>query len=266
MITIYTPINVEYRALYGLMECLKKQTCKEYVWHIVNWGKDDIDSIITDIRSVLDTIVFYDKIEAKGKYIVTDYVFRHATTPYVLGCPCEFHLKENAIESIVRQWSIIENNQLEDIAELRLLCENDTGHILGLFGSMDPNVEYCDATWHEMVLKKQCLIQAISSWHVRKFLECVKMDDYTLFSDKYNELATSLFWSSLGRKYQSRYVFTSIAIIDQSLHTNVTLPNLYNSFIANFYLFKQNIHYVGYNPVYFVRLGIHLILSGLKII
>ena len=43
-----------------------------------------------------------------GKYKVTEYMFNHTDEPYILGCPCEFTLKENAIETIIKQWQEIQ--------------------------------------------------------------------------------------------------------------------------------------------------------------
>ena len=193
------------------MSRLSCQTNKDFVWYIINWGDRDIDDMISQLRENSNLDIEYHKIEAKGKFIVTQFVFEHAKTNYILGCPCEFILKKNAIDVIIRQWREVQNKSL-NLAEVRAL----------------------------------------------KFRECVKMSDFKMFQDKYNELSTSLFWSAIGNKYKTRYIFKSIARINSNIQTNVITPNKYNAFVASYYMFIKNIKYFFYNPFYFIRLFIHI--------
>ena len=255
-ITIYTPINHDYEALIILMSRLSCQTNKDFVWYIINWGDRDIDDMISQLRENSNLDIEYHKIEAKGKFIVTQFVFEHAKTNYILGCPCEFILKKNAIDVIIRQWREVQNKSL-NLAEVRALCEDKTGNIVGKTDCF-MDVEFLDATWHDMVLKKHTTFHMISSWDVLKFRECVKMSDFKMFQDKYNELSTSLFWSAIGNKYKTRYIFKSIARINSNIQTNVITPNKYNAFVASYYMFIKNIKYFFYNPFYFIRLFIHI--------
>lgn len=263
-IAIYTPINADYDSLFALKACLDRQTVKDFVWHIISWG-DDISAIIDSLRNHSIFDILYDQIQVKGKYQVTEFMFNHTEEQYIIGCPCEFNLKENAIEEIISQWNDIESNARNHVAEVRALCgtpSNKVRHYL----TEHLSIAYLDATWHEMVLKKGLSIQAITSWDVAKFKECVKMSDYTLFKNQYNELSTCLFWSAIGRKYQTRYLFEQIAQERQDVCTNKTLPNRYNDVVAYYYMLTQNLSYFSYKPKFFFKTAIHLLVATLKII
>lgn len=263
-IAIYTPINADYDSLFALKACLDRQTTKDFVWHIISWG-DDICTIIDRLRYNSNYDILYDQIQVKGKYLATEFMFNHTEEPYIIGCPCEFELKENAIETIIRQWHDIQRNMDNNVAEVRALCGTPSKNV-ARYMSEYPSISYLDATWHEMVLKNGVSIQAITSWDVAKFKECVRMSDYTLFQNKYNELSTSLFWSAIGRKYQTRYLFEQIAQERQDVCTNKTLPNRYNDVVAYYYMLTQNLSYSSYKPKFFFKTAIHLLVATLKII
>ena len=263
-IALYTPINANYESLFVLKECLDSQTTKDFVWHIISWG-DDICTIIDRLRNNSNYDILYDQIQVKGKYLATEFMFKHTEEPYIIGCPCEFELKENAIETIIRQWHDIQRNVDNNIAEVRALCGTPSKNV-ARYMSEYPSINYLDATWHEMVLKKGLSIQAITSWDVAKFKECVKISDYTLFQNKYNELSTSLFWTAIGRKYKTRYLFEQIAYENKEICTNRTMPNKYNGLVANYYLLTKNFTYFFYKPKFFFRTAIHLLVETIKII
>ena len=263
-IAIYTPINANYDSLYILKGCLDRQTTSAFVWHIISWG-DDISDIIECLRSNSHFEIIYDKIAAKGKYKVTEFMFNHTDEPYILGCPCEFTLKEDAVETIIKQWQEIQKEGLNNIAEIRALCSIPSKKVELYLSRHSPNCSL-DATWHEVVLKMGLSIPAITSWEVTKFKECVRMSEYTLFQSKYNELSTSLFWTAIGRKYRTRYLFKQIATESQEINSNRTLPNKYNSLVAYYYLLTRNITYFFYKPTYFFRIAIHLLGATIKII
>ena len=263
-IAIYTPINVNYDSLFTLKGYLDKQTTKAFVWHIISWG-DDIRDIIECLRSNSHFEILYDKISARGKYKVTEYMFNHTDEPYILGCPCEFTLKENAIETIIKQWQEIQEEGLNNIAEVRALCSIPSKKVEHYLLEHSP-ICSLDATWHKVVLKMGLSISAITSWEVAKFKECVKMSDYTLFQNKYNELSTSLFWTAIGRKYKTRYLFKQIASENREICSNRTPSNRYNSFVAYYYLLTKNITYFFYKPTYFLSMAVHLLSTIIKII
>ena len=263
-IAIYTPINADYDSLFALKACLDRQTVKDFVWHIISWG-DDICAIIESLRNNSNFDILYDQIQVKGKYHVTEFMFNHTEEQYIIGCPCEFELEENAIEVIISQWNNIQNNAHRNIAEVRAFCVSPSKKVMH-FISVHSSIGYLDATWHEMVLKNGLSIQAITSWDVAKFKECVRMSDYSLFQNKYNELSTSLFWSAIGRKYKTRYLFEKIAQEKQDACTNKSLPNKYNDVVAYYYMLTKNLSYFSYNPRFFFKTAIHLLVAMVKII
>lgn len=263
-ITIYTPIKEDFDSLDLLFDSLKQQTNKEFVWYIVNYGDQDCfyQKIIKYRDSGLFTVE-YAYIPSKGKYLATDYIFNHAKTKYILGSPTSYLLKANTIEIFLKHWHDIETKNL-NIAEIRALSEDENHSLMGKT-EYEFSGEFVDITWHEMILKYRTTFEALSSWDKYKFRECVQMSKYELLAHKITELPTHLFWSSIGRKYQTRYINV---VLKSKVSTNdpEIIVNYYNNFVGLYYFLKENYKYIHYNPKYFLKSFLRMMICIIRLI
>jgi hypothetical protein len=264
-ITVYTPIAGNYENLNLIYNSLKSQTSSLFSWYILNYGKEDINDFIKKIRTegILD--FFYQHKFFKGRYLATSFAFENIKTKYIIGLDGNYILMPNAIDEISKCWLSIENAHIEDVAEIRAFAqigEDNSNRKLKQF----IDKEFVNSTWHEMVLKKRNYYEMLASWDREKFLKAVNISNYSLFENEIDEVDTTLFWSSIGRKYKTRYLAQFLkkksSIQDVEKKGIPKIVNHYNGFIYYHYYIKENFQYFFYNPIFHLKAVYHFIKSA----
>jgi len=264
-LTIYTPISSNYENLDLIYESLLRQTNKMFVWYIIDYNNSETaNTYVLRFQSENKIQVKYLYKPFKGRYLATKHAFENIDTDYIIGLDGGYFIVDDCVEVILSQWEQIEKDKYNAIAEIRGLAINNTHKLIGV-SKYQYKEEYVDMTWHQMVLKNGNYYEMLASWDRLKFLECIDFKRYDLFSDRIDELSTALFWSSLGRKYQTRYLSKSLKCKIDSQSLEQKTVNVYNTFVANYYFLVENIDYYFYSPKYYSGVVYSFIMASLKL-
>jgi glycosyltransferase involved in cell wall biosynthesis len=106
-LTVFTPTYNRAYTLHNCYESLKRQTCKDFIWLIVDDGSTD------ETKNIVDTWI------SEGNYFEIKYIFKenggmhtahnvayeHSTTELTMCIDSDDYLVDDAVESIVKYWS-----------------------------------------------------------------------------------------------------------------------------------------------------------------
>lgn len=261
--TVYTPTYNRAHTLVRVYDCLKNQSYKDFIWLIIDDGSTD------NTKELVDIWINEAKIKIRylykpngGKHTAMELAHRSVSTKYVIGLDSDDILLPNAIEIFQNQWKQIEDQGLDDeIAELRgfLSRKLDEKIIGGDFSIFKEGINYIDSNWHEWVLKKKCFHEMLSSFNTYKLNECVSISKYKYKIDNIKFISEGIFWSSIGRKYRTRYIRQIVGIVFYDSEGSLLRPKVkdknrfYNHMVGSFYMVDENIQYFWYNPSYFIK-------------
>lgn len=264
-LTIYTPINSQYENLDIIYESLTNQTNPLFVWYIIDYNvEESAKTYFLKFEKEGKLAIKYFHKPFKGRYLATKYAFENIDTTYIVGLDGAYYLANDGVETLLNQWNEIEMSKNTAIAEIRGLARNNSGTLVGISNFVYKE-DYVDLNWHQMVLKNKNYYEMLASWDRLKFLECINFTHYELFKDEIDELATSLFWSSLGRKYQTRYLNKILKCKIESERSELKSTNVYNTFVSNYYFLLENSSYFFNAPKYYSAVIYSFIGAGLKL-
>jgi hypothetical protein len=264
-LAIYTPINSQYENLDIIYESLTNQTNPLFVWYIIDYNViESAKSYFLKFEKENKLTINYSHKPFKGRYLATKYAFENIKTPYIVGLDGGYYLVNDGVDTLLNQWNEIENTKSTAIAEIRGLAKNNSGILVGTSNYVYKE-DYVDMSWHQMVLKNKNYYEMLASWDRLKFLECINFNQYDLYKNEIDELATSLFWSSLGRKYQTRYLNKILKCKIDSHNSALKSVNLYNTFVSNYYFILENSTYFFNAPKYYSAVIYSFIGAGLKL-
>ncbi|HEX8563134.1 MAG TPA: hypothetical protein VF676_09170 [Flavobacterium sp.] len=264
-LTIYTPIRSNYGNLDIIYDSLLGQGNKGFVWFIIDYGESEsANSYVSKFKSDNAIEVKYLYMAFKGRYLATKHAFENIETDYILGLDGGYFIVKDCVEVILNQWQSIEKEKNASIAEIRALAIDSAGKLVGK-SKYRYKDEHVDMSWHQMVLKKRNYYEMLACWDRRKFLECVDFNRYNLFSDHIDELSTTLFWSSLGRKYLTRYLNQSLKCkIDSQIPAKKN-ANVYNNFVSSYYFLVENRNYFFHSPKYYSAVIYSFVTSAINL-
>lgn len=111
MITVFTPTYNRAYILGQAYSSLKKQTCKDFIWLIVDDGSSDNTEEIVKKWKMENTIkIEYIKQQNSGKHIAHNTAVMNCKTKYFLILDSDDYLDEKAIEIILKDAKKIESN------------------------------------------------------------------------------------------------------------------------------------------------------------
>lgn len=272
-ITVFTPTYNRAPTLLRVYESLLKQSNQNFIWLIVDDGSTDITSetVLQWVNEDKIKIDYFYRCHG-GKHKAMEFGFSKFATKYALSLDSDDFLKPDAIEVFNKEWIRIESAGLtEQIAEIRAFASDDKG-ILSGYGnySMPENSEYIDATWHQMVLKFENHREMIPCWNVMKLRECVDFSKYKWHSTEIRFLGEGIFWSSIGRKFKTRYINKILLTVcfdggSSLLRESKGNGHYINIAVNSLYFLDENLGFFWWNPKYFFNLNLKLIISGLII-
>ena len=100
MITVFTPTYNRANLLPDLYDSLKRQTCKDFEWVIVDDGStDDTGSLVNGWLSQADFSICYTKKENGGKQRAVNLGLQLAKGEYFFIVDSDDILTDNAIET-----------------------------------------------------------------------------------------------------------------------------------------------------------------------
>ena len=129
-LTVFTPTYNRVELLYRGYDALKKQTCKDFIWMIIDDGSTD------DTKEVVEKwinqeeqfkIEYYYK-ENGGLYTAYNYAIEKSYTELMVCIDSDDYMPKDAIEKILNYWRKYGSNEYAGIVGLDFDANN---HVIG---------------------------------------------------------------------------------------------------------------------------------------
>lgn len=136
-LTIFTPTFNRALLLPRLYQSLKNQTCKDFVWMIVNDGSgDNTDEVVQSFLEEKIIEIQYIKQKNQGMHGAHNTAYRNCKTELNTCIDDDDKMPENAVELILSKWNALGENQKKYSGIIALDAYFD-GKIIGTQFSTD---------------------------------------------------------------------------------------------------------------------------------
>lgn len=195
MITIVTPTYNRLSCLPRLYRSLAMQTCRQFVWLVVDDGSTDAtENYIRGLRRGSDFPVEYVRKDNGGKHTALNVAIQEVETELFFIVDSDDVLTEDAVETILNDWSRLKDDGLCGMSYLRGYDE-DT-----VIGDLFPKDEERD-TFINMRFNRGIEGDKAEVWATR----CLK--EFGGFPEFKGErfISESVLWIKMARKYQMTF-------------------------------------------------------------
>lgn len=131
LLTVFTPTFNRAYCLSKCYESLKRQSCKSFIWLIVDDGSSDGTKELVEAWKEKDEgfDIKYVYKENGGMHTAYNVAYDNITTELSINVDSDDYLTDTAIEEIIRFW---ENNKRPDIGGIYALDCYENGEVVGL--------------------------------------------------------------------------------------------------------------------------------------
>ena len=107
-LTVFTPTYNRANTLERAYNSLEAQTCKDFVWLIIDDGStDNTQKIVEQIKRKATFPVEYHRKENGGRHTAVNYSYRFLKTEYVVTLDSDDELLPSAVEKMLNTWNYI---------------------------------------------------------------------------------------------------------------------------------------------------------------
>ena len=204
ILTFFTPTFNRAKFLRRIDECLQEQTCKDFVWIIVNDGsKDNTDEVATEILLENKIPVKYISKPNGGKHSAFRIALEQCETTYFQCMDDDDIYFANAVDFFLNKWKEIKNEDKGEIGAIRTLSRHPDGSYSANF-IIEEGLEYDAST----IETNYIMGRRQENWTC---YDTVKLRGIDLFkdywmSDCHKFVAESIWQTRFARKYKCRYV------------------------------------------------------------
>ncbi len=129
-LAIITPNYNRPQLLKRLYKSLKEQTCKDFIWYIIDDGsKDDPQEVVDSFVKEEQVEIVFKKKANGGKHTCINFALQLIESPYVVIVDNDDKLTPNAVETILKDFDEIkDNNKICGIGYLKAKFD---GNVIG---------------------------------------------------------------------------------------------------------------------------------------
>ena len=139
VLSVVTPAYNRAHLLSGCYESLRRQTCKDFEWIIVDDGSRDDTARVADSFADAGFPIIYIKKENGGKHTALNASHPHIRGKYVLILDSDDSLTETAVAAVLEQWGKYEAR--EDIGVVTFLRITPEGTLFAYVNDYDTPVD-----------------------------------------------------------------------------------------------------------------------------
>lgn len=265
-ITVLTPTYNRAKTLKRVYNSLVNQSDGDFLWLIVDDGStDETEETIKGFQDEHKIEIEYFKIPKGGQHKALQLGFHKAATKYLVKIDSDDALAHDAIEIFKQTWDSIEKNDDKGIGNVAALSRSDDNQIVGKW-RFPEGVNQIDSDWFEMVLKWNNHNDLLSCAKT-SILKEIYPPDYVFWHEEKTNIIDGVFFPRISRKCKTRYINKPLQIIYfdapfSSLRSMNTYENkFWKVIIDNKYFLDENIQYFFWQPGYYVRLILKLLIS-----
>lgn len=245
-ISIFTPTYNRALFLNRIYDCLVKQTCKKFIWIIVNDGSDDnTDEVVLNILNKEKLPIVYVKKTNGGKHSAFKIALDLTLTNYFMCMDDDDIYSENSVESLLKIW---DDCRCNEVGAIRTLVKKSNGELCSNV-YFQANNEFVDRT----TLEQRYVYNIIQeNWTCYKTMYLKSVDlfpsNYWL-SEQHTFFSESIWQGRFARKYKCRYV--NIVLREYTDDAPVSLmrskkdrKHYVNMFINSWFLLEEQSDYM----------------------
>lgn len=258
LFTVFTPTHNRAHLIGRLYESLKRQTCQDFIWQIIDDGSTDNTSEIVQ-GFISDGIlrIDYHYIENGYLHLASKLSSQITTTKYIIRQDDDDVFPDHALSRFLEEWVKIENEGKKDIGEIRALSIREDGTISGVYQPQvgQPSI---DTTYLEVHLNRKTQLENISCWKTEVWRQLFKGDEDKWLYNEVTYISDSIFWLRMSRICRSRYIFeplriyydTPVSLMHSFFHKNK--KHLINSVFSSYVELNENQDCYYKYPKYFL--------------
>lgn len=204
LLTFFTPTYNRANFLARIEDCLHKQTCRDFVWIIVNDGsKDNTETVAMSIlRKEHLPIKFISKPNG-GKHSAFKAALEQCETAYFQCMDDDDIYFPDAVEFFLRKWADIKSSGDETIGAIRTLSRRPNGTYSADFEIVEGDEYKASTIEVNYVMKRH-----MENWtcYDAKKLGSVNLFEPYWMSDQHKFVMESIWQTRFARKYKCLYV------------------------------------------------------------
>lgn len=154
---MYTPTYNRIESLSVLYGSLLAQTCKDFIWMIIDDGStDDTPARVSEWINSAQLNILYHRKENGGVHTAREFAFTHIETELLVGVDSDDCLKEFAIQSILDEWN---KHEGESLAGLYYpCCYSDNRRLTEPFPDAVDRASYQDSLYKYGIKKEKLTV------------------------------------------------------------------------------------------------------------
>lgn len=204
LLTFFTPTYNRASFLTRIEDCLLKQTCRDFVWIIVNDGsKDNTDEVVVGILQKEQLPIKYISKPNGGKHSAFKAAFEECETVYFQCMDDDDVYFPDAVEFFLRKWADIKASGDETIGAIRTLSRRPDGTYSADFKIVDGDEYKASTIEVNYVMKRH-----MENWtcYDTKKLSSVDLFKPYWMSDQHKFVVERIWQTRFARKYNCLYV------------------------------------------------------------
>ena len=202
VLSVVTPTYNRAHLLSGCYESLRRQTCKDFEWIIVDDGsRDETDNVVAAFDDS-DFPIVYVKKENGGKHTALNASHPHIRGKYVLILDSDDSLTESAVADVQEQWAKYEDR--EEIGVVTFLRITPEGTLFAYVNDYDTPVDLL--TYPRTVNLGNDCCEVIRA-------ELFKKYPFPVFEGE-RFLSEGVLWSQVARNHKCVYINNPIYLCE----------------------------------------------------
>lgn len=132
IVTVCTPTYNRAHLLHRVFDSLKKQTCKDFTWLIIDDGStDNTKQVVSEFKKNADFPIEYHTKKNGGRHTALNYSYKYIKTIYVINIDSDDELAPNAISDIIKIYNSFTSEQKKNYWQISGRCIDQNGNFVG---------------------------------------------------------------------------------------------------------------------------------------
>ena len=255
-ITIFTPTYNRGNLIHRAYDCLVAQTCRQFVWIVVNDGSaDDTDSVVQGLVNQNQIPILYISQPNGGKHRAFETAFNEALSEFFMCMDDDDIYSPEAVNTFLGEWNNIKTEgKYETIGAIRTITREE-----GRIVAQKPFDESLYGTRVDQTTLESNYIkhEGFENWTCYRTEALKNIDLFPKgywMNDQHKFFSEGIWQGRFARKYKCRYYF--VVLREYRHDTEISIlrgdrsrQHYVNMFINNKMILDEQLDYILKNPI-----------------
>lgn len=257
VLTFFTPTYNRAKFLPRIYDNLQCQTCKKFVWIIVNDGSiDNTNEICINYVNGNKLPICYIRKENGGKHSCFKLALDECKTDYFICMDDDDEYSKDAADFFLNKWDEIENENVYDsnIGAIRTWSQRKNGDYVADF-AVNSEMQEFDASTLEMNYIRHQHMENWTCYKVKALSDADIFYPTEYWMQEHHRFFLEGIWQGrFARKYKCRYVFKSMRIYTDDADTSLSYhkksrQHYWDSFLNHKILLDEQYDYISLDKI-----------------